>query len=130
MAEAAGDEGPPSLPDPPLKKRSLFSKTFFQPADADKPIDLFSRAREVFPERLAEEQRKRDKKIAKLERKRSSASAERAPSTPEGKRLRTSGQAEESSDNSAKEDKHEEAAWNRRSLRTLSETFAELLIGE
>ena len=114
MAEATGVEGLNELPAPPAKKRSLFSKTISQLSEADKAVDFFSRAKEVFPERLAEEQRKREKKIAKLERKRSSASAEKAPSTPEGKRRRISAQAEDSSDSSTDHDKHEHAAWNRK----------------
>jgi hypothetical protein len=113
MTEATGAGSMSKLPAPP-KKRSLFSKTFFQPSDAEMGVDFFSRSKDIFPERLAEEQRKREKKLAKLERKRSTASAEEALRTPDGKRRRISAHAEDSSDNSANHDQLEEAAWNRR----------------
>ena len=89
-----GDTGiapPVALP----KKKSLFKRK--ASAVPEKPVEdgveFFSRAKDLFPIRAAEEEKKRKKKLEKLERKRSTASAERkVHSTPE-KRRRLSSQA-------------------------------------
>lgn len=80
---------------PPPKKRSLFSsKAIGKSAGPDE--GLFFRAKEVHPQILAEEERKRQKKILKLERKRSSTSADVKELTPpEEKRRRVAAQAKD-----------------------------------
>jgi hypothetical protein len=89
----------------PSKKKSLFSKpTWTKPQESEEGIDFFSRAKELYPMRLAEEERKRQKKLEKRiqDRKRSTASAERLPSrTPEGKRRRVSSEHKEDSSESS-----------------------------
>lgn len=79
-------------------KRSLFRKKIYhQPVEEVKDgVEFFSRAKELFPIRLAEEEERRQKKAAKLERKRSSMDADRkSSSTPEPKKRRVSSQAPE-----------------------------------
>jgi len=100
----------------PPKKRSLFSKAISaKVAVEDEAVEFFSRAKELYPQRLAEEEKKRQKKLAKLERKRSSASAEMKESTPlERKRRRVSAQDGHSSDSSPNHDGNEEPVWTRR----------------
>lgn len=104
----------------PPKKRSLFSKAVTERAsEADEAVEFFSRAKEIYPQRLAEEERKRQKKLVKLERKRSSTSAEIKDSTPAlgGKRRKGSSQREtrdEHSSDSAGEVDNGERSWNGR----------------
>jgi hypothetical protein len=103
----------------PPKKRSLFNKATIERAtEAGEAIEFFSRAKEIYPQRLAEEQRRREKKIGKLERKRSSTSAEIKEASPTGgKKRKVSSQRDarerHSSDSGAELD-HEERSWNRR----------------
>ena len=101
------DEEPSKAAPAPAKKKSLFSNSSWsKPQEPEDGIEFFSRAKELYPIRVAEEERKRKKKVAKQkqERKRSTASAERKDSsTPELKRRRLSSEAvggENSSDNS------------------------------
>ncbi|TVY23508.1 hypothetical protein LHYA1_G007313 [Lachnellula hyalina] len=61
-----------------------------QVAEAAEGVAFFSRSSEIFPQRLAEEEQRRQKKALKLERKRSSASLEKEPSPQEEKRRRIS----------------------------------------
>jgi len=100
------------------KKRSLFNKSAIERAsEADKAIDFFSRAKEFFPEQLADQERRRQKKIVKLERKRSSASAEiKGPTSPGGKKRKVSSriEARHSSDSAGELDQDEEHSWNHR----------------
>lgn len=115
MAEALEDGLAKEATSPP-KKKSLFTKsTWGKPAEQKEGIDFFSRAEELWPSRLAEDERKRQKKAIKLERKRSTASAERKPSsTPDSKRRRLSqnGLERHSSEDSLNHDL-DEASWTR-----------------
>lgn len=89
----AGDsaQAATEAPNPPPKKRSLFSKKVTQLSEAKEGIQFFSRSQEVFAQNLVDEERRREKKIVKLERKRSSASVEKKePSLQEEKRRRIS----------------------------------------
>ncbi|TVY49010.1 hypothetical protein LOCC1_G000777 [Lachnellula occidentalis] len=109
----AGDIAQPATetPEPPLKKKSLFSKKVVaQVAQAAEGVAFFSRSSELFPQRLAEEEQRRQKKALKLERKRSSASLKKKePSPQEEKRRRISKDRDiYSSDEDA------EASWARR----------------
>jgi hypothetical protein len=99
------------VPNPPPKKKSLFSKKVVaQVAEAEVGVEFFSRSQEIFPQRLAEEERRRQKKTLKLERKRSSASLEKkVPSSHEDKRRRISKDHDPYSS-----DEHPEASWTRR----------------
>lgn len=118
MADILGDNCA-TEPVAPPKKRSLFNKAVLEKAsEADEAVEFFSRAKEIYPQRLAEEERKRQKKIVKLERKRSSTSAEVKESiSPGGKKRKVSSQREgrdgHSSDSAGELD-HEERSWNRR----------------
>lgn len=82
-------EEQPKAPAPP--KRSLF-KSKAKPPPKKKlegeAVEFFSRADELFHQRLADEEKRRQKHAAKLERKRSSASAENPEkqATPEKRR--------------------------------------------
>ena len=89
----------PALP----KKRSLFSKAAAaKAAESEEAIDFFSRAKELYPQRLEEEERRREKKLIKLERKKSSASPDVQVTTPpEGKRRRVSPQGKDVYGNSS-----------------------------
>jgi len=85
-------------PAAPPKKKSLFKKPIWKKTvDVDNDsVNFFSRAKELFPIQAAEEERRRQKKLVKLERKKSMASLERKLSTtPEGKRRRISSPADE-----------------------------------
>jgi hypothetical protein len=103
MADAIDGRPAEEVPAPP-RKRSLFKKpTWTEPPreEVEEGVDLFSRAKNLYPIRVAEEERRRQKKIEKLERKRSTESAERkASKTPEVKRRRISSQADDHSDSS------------------------------
>jgi hypothetical protein len=114
----------------PPKKRSLFSKAVTEKAsEADEAVEFFSRAKEIYPQRLAEEERKRQKKLVKLERKRSSTSAEikeSAPPAPGGKKRKVSLQREARdghSSDSAGELDHGERLWNRRWVSKYGESI-------
>jgi hypothetical protein len=104
MAESVGEGSSKDVPAPP-KKRSLFGNSAWsKPQESEEGIDFFSRAKELYPMRVAEEERKLQRKLAKQrqERRRSTASAERkASSTPEVKRQRLSSEAQEGGDNSS-----------------------------
>jgi hypothetical protein len=104
MAESLGS-GPSKDGRAPPKMKSLFSNpTWSKPLESEEGIEFFSRAKELYPMRVAEEERKLRKKLSrqKQERKRSTASAERkASSTPEPKRRRVSSEAQEGEDNSS-----------------------------
>jgi hypothetical protein len=116
MAETLGEGCLKPVIAPP-KKRSLFSKPIVAKPrveeEGGEAVDFFSRAKDLYPIRVAEEQRKREKK---LERKRSTASAERkASKTPEVKKRRISSQADEqSADSSPNQDQTEEPIWTPR----------------
>ena len=107
---------------PVPKKKSLFTKSLWnkqvKPVEQKEGIDFFSRAEEMWPSRLAEEDRKRQKKFVKLERKRSTASTERKHSdTPDMKRRRLSQKEEperHSSEGSLNHDDPDEASSTRR----------------
>ncbi|KAE9381628.1 hypothetical protein N431DRAFT_539233 [Stipitochalara longipes BDJ] len=119
MADLPEDNGTTESVAPP-KKRSLFNKSAIErAAEADKAVEFFSRAKEIYPQRLAEEERRRQKKLVKLERKRSSTSAEiKDPTSPGGKRRKAASQREaregHSSDSAGELDESEEHSWNRR----------------
>lgn len=120
MAYGADERVVEELPAPP-KKRSLFKKpTWAKPLEQEEGkevgIDLFSRAKNLYPIRVAEEQRKRQKKIAKLEHKRSLDSAERkASKSPELKKRRISSQADDHSSDDSPNTGHNEEPLPRRS---------------
>ncbi|TVY20397.1 hypothetical protein LARI1_G000924 [Lachnellula arida] len=101
--------------EPPPKKKSLFSKKLIaQVAEDAEGVAFFSRSSELFPQRLAEEEQRRQKKALKLERKRSSASLEKKePSPQEEKRRRIS---KDRDLYSSEEDA--EASWARRESTT------------
>lgn len=98
MAHSAGEGSSKDAPAPP-KKRSLFGNpSWSKPEESQDGIDFFSRAKELYPMRIAEEERKLQKKLArqKQERKRSGASVERKASiTPDVKRQRLSSETQE-----------------------------------
>jgi len=114
MADQSSNTEVPPVP----KKRSLFSKSAVaKVTEPEKPVEFFSRAKELFPQRLEEEEYRRQKKLVKAERKRSSTSADlKEPTPPGGKKRRVSSQLEAYlSDSSANQDENEEpSAWNRR----------------
>lgn len=117
MADLVDDNGPTEPSDPP-KKRSFFSKAALEKAsEADKAVEFFSRAKEIYPQRLADEERRRQKKIVKLERKRSSTSVEiKESSPPGGKKRKVSSQKEGRDGNlsdSTGELNQEERSWDR-----------------
>ncbi|PVH88287.1 hypothetical protein DL98DRAFT_648437 [Cadophora sp. DSE1049] len=87
-------EEAPAPPPPPKVKKSLFSKKITAKIpDSEEPVDFFSRAKDVYHLQHAEEERRRQKKLAKLERKRSSTSGEVKELSPSGaKRRRVSEQ--------------------------------------
>jgi hypothetical protein len=96
MSDSIGDNVPKKRP--PLFNKPAWSK----PGEQEEGIDLFSRAKDLYPQRVAEEERRRQKKLVKLERKRSTASAERkASNTPETKRRRISSQTDDRHKNSS-----------------------------
>lgn len=74
----------------PPKKRSLFTKsTWAKPREEDQAVEFFSRAKELYPIVVAENERKLQKKAAKLERKRSSISRDREDSNRKKTRVST-----------------------------------------
>jgi hypothetical protein len=105
----------------PPKKKSLFNRPApTKPVEKVKDdVEFFSRAKELFPQRISEEERKRERKQNKLERKRTPESAERkAFKTPDLKRRRVSEQdgnrSRDSSPNNVIDDDDEEAPWSGR----------------
>jgi hypothetical protein len=104
----------------PPKKRSIFSKAVRETAsEADEAVEFFSRAKEIYPQHLAEEERKRQKKLVKLERKRSSTSVDHKESTPPGgKKRRVSSQADardgHSLDSAGEPAQDEQRSWTQR----------------
>jgi hypothetical protein len=80
----------------PPKKKSLFNKEARASiSEGAKAIEFFSRAKEVFAERLEEDKRKQEKKLARRERKRLPKSADIKEGSPvHSKKRRTSGQKE------------------------------------
>jgi hypothetical protein len=114
------EDNTPAEPVAPPKKRSIFNKIALEKAsEADEAVEFFSRAKEIYPQRLAEEERRRQKKIVKSERKRLSTSAEIKESTPPGgKKRKASSQSEahdrHSSESTGELDHDEERSWNRR----------------
>ncbi|KAL2072488.1 hypothetical protein VTL71DRAFT_11831 [Oculimacula yallundae] len=89
FGDLSAEEAPPPPPPPPKVKRSLFAKkiTAKVPADSE-PVDFYSRAKDTFPQRRAEEERRRLKKLEKLVRKRSSTSVEVKEGSPSGEKRR------------------------------------------
>ncbi|KAF8863318.1 hypothetical protein BDZ45DRAFT_722447 [Acephala macrosclerotiorum] len=91
----AFEDAAPETASPPPKKRSLFSSAAIAKSNAaEEAVEFFSRAKELYPQILAQEERKRQKRSLKLERKRSSTSADTKEITPpEDKRRRVSAQS-------------------------------------
>lgn len=79
---------------PAPKKKSLFNrrpKVTKPVATEEDDVDFFSRARDLFPQTIQDEERKKERRQARLERKRTTESVERkASKTPEVKRRRIS----------------------------------------
>jgi hypothetical protein len=118
MADALED-GPAKQAPQTLKKKSLFGKsTWGAPAEQKDGIEFFSRAEELWPSRLLDDDRRRQKKATKLERKRSGASVERKiQNTQDIKRRRVSQNEEQEphpSGDSTSHDDADEASWKRR----------------
>ncbi|KAI6717144.1 hypothetical protein B2J93_5517 [Marssonina coronariae] len=89
-------------------KRSLFRKkiTVKTVSEAEEPLEFFSRAKDIYHQRAAEQERRRQKKQVKIQRKRSSTSAEVTFSSPGEKRRRVSSQGTtySSDENAAKDE--------------------------
>jgi hypothetical protein len=83
---------------PPVPKRSLFKKSSrVEPAEEDEALQLFSRSKEIFPDIIAENERRRKK----LEN-RTNGSVERTDrSVPEGKRRRISQESDDAGEPSS-----------------------------
>ncbi|PBP28330.1 hypothetical protein BUE80_DR000764 [Diplocarpon rosae] len=119
-------------------KRSLFSKkiTVKTAPEAEEPLEFFSRAKDIYHQRAAEQEHRRQKKQVKLERKRSSTSAETTLSPPGEKRQCVSPHdtRNSSDENAAKKDegkrqKHRGSAQNnsRGSSNSLSARYSDEL---
>jgi|SRR5450432_3546920 hypothetical protein len=80
-------------------KRSLFKKsTWAKPAEQDEALQLFSRSKEIFPDIVAENERR----LKKLERSRPNASAEQIDSKAlDGKKRRISKRSKDSGGSSS-----------------------------
>ncbi|KAH7364248.1 ubiquitin-2 like Rad60 SUMO-like-domain-containing protein [Rhexocercosporidium sp. MPI-PUGE-AT-0058] len=89
FGDISAEEAPAPPPPQPKAKRSLFAKkiTTKVPESAE-PVDFFSRAKDIYHQQRAEEERRRQKKLVKLERKRSSMSAEVKEGSPSGEKRR------------------------------------------
>lgn len=88
MTESLADDAPTGVASPP-KKKSLFSKAVKAKIAAPaNPTAFFSRADELWEERQAEEEKRRQKRLQKLERKRSSTGAEARELTPPAEKKR------------------------------------------
>lgn len=104
MADPFADEPSEDVPAPPKKKSLFGNPAWSKSKEPDEGVDFFSRAKELYPMRVAEEERKRQKKLAKQvqERKASSSSAERRVSSSPGvKRRRVSAQPQDGEGNSS-----------------------------
>ena len=77
----------------PAPKRSLFKKSArVEPAEEDEALQLFSRSKEIFPDIIAENERRRKD----LENSRSNGSVNRTDrSAPDGKRRRISKESDD-----------------------------------
>jgi len=84
---------------PPVPKRSLFKKSApVELAEEDEALQLFSRSKEIFPDIIAENERRR----RNLENSRSNGSVERTDhSIPEGKRRRISQESDDAGGHSS-----------------------------
>jgi hypothetical protein len=84
---------------PPAPKRSLFKKSArVEPAEEDEALQLFSRSKEIFPDIIAENERRRKNS----ERSRSNGSVERTDRrVPDGKRRRISQESDGASGHSS-----------------------------
>jgi len=83
---------------PPAPKRSLFKKSSrVEPAEEDEALQLFSRSKEIFPDIIAENERRR-----KNLENRTNGSVERTDcSVPEGKRRRISQESDDAGGHSS-----------------------------
>lgn len=81
-------------PAPKPKKKSIFSTDAIAPmTEGAKALDFFSRGRDTFERTLEENKRKQERQAARLERKRSSTSADLKENSPvEEKRRKLSAQ--------------------------------------
>jgi hypothetical protein len=103
MARLNTEVDEPDHPPPPKPKRSLFQKSAWAaPVEDAKPVELFSRAKELFPEVVRENERR----LRKLERRRSSASIEAAEGS---KKRRISDDPDESEDQEQDKDETNKA---------------------
>jgi len=117
-SEVVQDAPAPRAADLP-QKMSLFNRPkWSKPAEQEDEIAFFSRAKELFPRRISEEERKREKKQARAERKRTTESAERKRTTesserktPDVKRRRISAQEDGPAEDH--DDDDEEISWTR-----------------
>ncbi len=108
MDDDFGDLSADEMPAPPVKlppvKKSLFSKSIQIDTgvpEAEEAIEFFSRGKDIQSQRRAEKERKLQKRQTKLERKRSSLSADAKELSPPGeKRRRMSSQDNGQSPNS------------------------------
>lgn len=123
-------------PKPPApKKRSLFTQAAL--SKKIRAVDpeglIFNRAKELEAERLAEDERKRQKRILKLEQKRSTQSAERKEDTvTPPKRRKISAPVEDrdgnNSESSSGPEEPEEPTWARRYVESILYVFVTCLI--
>lgn len=95
MEDDSGDLSADEKPAPPVKpapvKKSLFSKSIkidIGAPEAEEAIEFFSRGKDVQSQRRAEQERRLQKRQTKLERKRSSASADTKELSPPGEKRR------------------------------------------
>jgi hypothetical protein len=103
MADQSSNTVAPTVP----KKRSLFNKSAVaNVTETEKPVEFFSRAKELFPQRVEEEE----------------------STPPGGKKRRVSSQQEAYlSDSSANQDESEEPpAWNRRWVNAVQRVLINL----
>jgi hypothetical protein len=113
MAEAGGADNPAQP-----AKRSLFKKSAWaKPVERVEAIDLFSRAKEIFPEVVAENLRNRQKQL----QLKTSETVEVDSSIHEGKKRRISTEAEDFQGSSSD---GELAVRNEQRSRCVSEHFA------
>ncbi|TAQ83520.1 hypothetical protein B7494_g8160 [Chlorociboria aeruginascens] len=90
------------------KKKSLFNKPGWTKAPtASSGVDFFSRAHELFPTRVAEEERRREKKLNRSERKRSSTSIEKQEHSPRASKRRRSSQTFDQNPHSSDDSDHD-----------------------
>lgn len=91
MADTVAADGGPA---PKPKKKSIFTFDAIAPtSEGAKALDFFSRGRDTFERKLEEDKRKQERQAARLERKRSSTSADLKENSPvEEKRRKVSAQ--------------------------------------